>query len=289
MNNLRCFSAALLAVCSMSAYGQVNDNMCGLVGFANYRDLGLYGTTGGGQGEVVRVSTREQLEQYAKGSSPCVIIIENDITGKGNIGEGAAGVKDYISLGSNKTIIGGGNGVTLNKLGFDANGQQNIIIRNLKITNCNPDALAFRNTHHVWVDHCDLSSCADGLLDFTIGSSYLSVSWTKFSNHDKVSICNSGTNHFEDHGKERATYHHCWFDNTTHRLWVGTCVQQLLYQQQFLLRGLSYKGESRCGELFLQEYPQSAKPDVQRRPCDCQLCRCLEQRQQIRERIRKYQ
>lgn len=217
MNNLRCFSAALLAVCSMSAYGQVNDNMCGLVGFANYRDLGLYGTTGGGQGEVVRVSTREQLEQYAKGSSPCVIIIENDITGKGNIGEGAAGVKDYISLGSNKTIIGGGNGVTLNKLGFDANGQQNIIIRNLKITNCNPDALAFRNTHHVWVDHCDLSSCADGLLDFTIGSSYLSVSWTKFSNHDKVSICNSGTNHFEDYGKERATYHHCWFDNTTQR------------------------------------------------------------------------
>lgn len=217
MNNLRCFSTVVLAACSFGVFAQVNDGICGLVGFANYRDLDLNGTTGGAQGEVVRVTTREQLAQYAKGSTPCVIIIENDITGKGNIGEGSAGVKDYISVGSNKTIIGAGNGITLNKLGFDLNGQQNVIIRNLKITNCNPDALAFRNTHHVWVDHCDLSSCADGLLDYTLGSSYLSVSWTKFSNHDKVSICNSGTNHFEDNGKERATYHHCWFDNTTQR------------------------------------------------------------------------
>lgn len=217
MNNLRCFSTVVLVACSLGVFAQVNNGNCGLVGFANYRDLDLDGTTGGAQGEVVRVTTREQLAQYAKGSTPCVIIIENDITGKGNIGEGSAGVKDYISVGSNKTIIGAGNGITLNKLGFDLNGQQNVIIRNLKITNCNPDALAFRNTHHVWVDHCDLSSCADGLLDYTLGSSYLSVSWTKFSNHDKVSICNSGTNHFEDNGKERATYHHCWFDNTTQR------------------------------------------------------------------------
>ncbi len=217
MNNLSWVLVALLATRSMGVVAQEISSSCGLVGFANYRDLGLNGTTGGGQGEVVRVQTREQLAEYAKGSTPYVIIIENDITGNGNIGEGAAGVQDYISVGSNKTIVGAGKGVTINKVGFDMKEQQNIIFRNLKITNCNPDALAFRNTHHVWVDHCDLSSSADGLLDFTLGSSYLSVSWTKFSNHDKVSICNSGTNHFEDHGKERATYHHCWFDNTTQR------------------------------------------------------------------------
>lgn len=217
MNEFKILATALMAAGCMDAAAQVNDNHCGLVGFANYADDGINGTTGGAQGEVVRVTTREQLAQYAKGSTPYVIIIENDITGNGNIGEGAAGVKDYVSLGSNKTIIGAGSGVTLNKLGFDANGQQNIILRNLKITNCNPDALAFRKTHHVWVDHCDLSSSADGLLDYTLGSSYLSVSWTKFSDHDKVSICNSGTQHFEDNGRERATYHHCWFDNTTQR------------------------------------------------------------------------
>lgn len=206
-----CFALIVLSI-----RAQINPS-CGLVGFANYADFGLHGTTGGGQGEVVRVTTREQLEQYVADNIPRTVIIENDILGKGNIGVGPAGIKDYISVGSNKTIVGGGNGVTLRKVGFDIKGQQNVIFRNLRIVDCNPDAFAFRNTHHVWVDHCDLASCDDGLLDYTLGSSYLSVSWTKFSNHDKVSICNSGTNHFEDNGRQRATYHHCWFDNTTQR------------------------------------------------------------------------
>lgn len=217
MENIKLFSAAFLAACSMAATAQVTDGNSGLIGFANYRDMGLQGTTGGGQGEVVRVSTREQLAQYAGGNTPRTIIIENDITGNGNIGTGAEGKYDFISVGSNKTIVGAGKGVTLTKVGFDIKNQQNVIFRNLRIKDCNPDALAFRNTHHVWVDHCDLASCADGLLDFTLGSSYLSVSWTKFSNHDKVSICNSGTNHFEDNGRQRATYHHCQFVSTTQR------------------------------------------------------------------------
>ena len=217
MNNLKkIITVSCIAFCTMNAYAQENSK-CGLAGFANYADMGLHGTTGGGQGEVVRVTTREQLEKYAAGDTPRTVIIDCNILGHGNIGTGSAGIKDFISIGSNKTIVGGGNGITLDKVGFDIKGQQNIILRNLRITNCNPDALAFRNTHHVWVDHCDLSSCDDGLLDYTLGSSYLCVSWTKFSYHDKVSICNSGTQHFEDNGRQRATYHHCWFDHTTQR------------------------------------------------------------------------
>ena len=197
----------LFAGMSLSAHAQH-----GLVGFANYADLGLQGTTGGGQGTVVHVNTREQLQQYAKGTTPYVIIIDNDLEGKG-----INDTKDYISLGSNKTIVGAGGGVHLRGLGFDANGQKNIILRNLTITKGKPDGMAFRNTHHVWIDHCDLSDCDDGLLDFTIGSSYMTVSWTRFHNHDKVSVCNSGTQHFEDYGKERVTFHHCRFYDTTQR------------------------------------------------------------------------
>ena len=106
MKKITALTTFLIAFGLLDATAQVNDNKCGLVGFANYADLNLNGTTGGAQGEVVHVTTREQLAQYAAGSTPYVIIIENDITGKGNIGEGSAGVKDYISLGSNKTIIG---------------------------------------------------------------------------------------------------------------------------------------------------------------------------------------
>ena len=91
-----------------------------------------------------------------------------------------------VSVASNKTIIGGGSGARLDSLGLDIKDRQNIIIRNLKISKADPDAIAFRNSHHVWIDHCDLSSqkeendANDGLLDFTYGSSYLTVSWCRW-------------------------------------------------------------------------------------------------------------
>ncbi len=184
----------------------------GLTGFATYADMGLRGTTGGAMGEVVRVTTREELERYVGDSTPRVVIIANDMTGRG-----VDDVRDEVQVGSNKTIIGAGKGVTLSGICLNANGQHNIILRNITVTKGKPDAIAMRDTHHIWIDHCDLSSCDDGLLDLTVGSSYMTVSWTRFHDHDKTTLCNSGTGHFEDNGRERATYHHCAFVNTVQR------------------------------------------------------------------------
>lgn len=183
----------------------------GCVGFANVTADGLQGTTGGGQGKIVHARNRAQLEEYCASAEPLSIIIDRNLKGNRKLKH------DIISVQSNKTIIGGGKGVTLDYIGFDFKNVENIIVRNLRIINASPDALAFRNCHHVWVDHCDLSACDDGLLDFTLGSSYLTVSYTKFSNHNKTSICCSGTGHAEDHNRQRVTYHHNWFDHTTQR------------------------------------------------------------------------
>ncbi len=194
----------------------------GLVGFANYSDLGCQGTTGGMGGKIVHVSTREDLAKYAAASSPYIIIIDNDM--EGALDQYGTPIKDNtVKIVSNKTIIGGGDGVELKYFGFDINGQQNIIIRNVKIEKASPDAIAIRNTHHVWIDHCDLSSINedsdvwDGLLDFTYGSTYMTVSWCRFHDHDKTSLCSSGTRNITDHGRERVTYHHNAFINCTQR------------------------------------------------------------------------
>ncbi len=198
-------SSVLAFVIAIPGFAQ---NTCGLTGFATYSDMGLYGTTGGGNGTIVKVSTASALSSHAKDDTPKVIIIEGDIYSDESV---------VINIGSNKTIIGAGGGVTLTRFCLNVSGAQNIIIRNIAIKNGAPDGMAFRNSHHVWVDHCDLSNCSDGLLDFTVGSSYLTVSWTKFSDHSKATLCNSGTQHFEDRGKNRATYHHCAFINTVQR------------------------------------------------------------------------
>lgn len=200
-NTSALLSLLLLMLSSLSINAQN-----GLIGWATYNDYEVGGTIGGGLGTIVRANNRTDLESYAKASSPYIIILEGEITGSGT-----------IKITSNKSIIGAGDGATLNGIGIDVNGASNIIIRNLTIKNAKPDALAFGNSHHVWIDHCDLSDSDDGLLDYTIGSSYLTVSWTKFHHHDKASICNSGTQHFEDVGKNRVTYHHNWFYNNVQR------------------------------------------------------------------------
>lgn len=184
----------------------------GPVGFVTYNDLGLSGITGGGAGTIVHVSTRTDFEKYISGTTPYVIILDADITGGG-----MQDLQDEISLGSNKTLIGAGSGKALNGICLNASGKSNIIIRNIKLTKGRTDGISMRNCHHVWIDHCDLSNSYDGLLDFTLGSSYMTVSWTKLHDHNKVSIMNSGTCHYEDYGKERITFAHCWFANNTQR------------------------------------------------------------------------
>lgn len=202
----------LLSLLSASAQQALNaGGFNGLVGFATYSDMGLNGVTGGGKGQVVHVSTRDELNRYALGDTPYVIIIDQDITGRG------MDVKDVLAVGSNKTIIGAGDGKALRGICIDMKDQQNVIFRNLYISRGNDDAIAMRNCHHIWVDHCDLSDSYDGLLDFTLASDYITVSWTKLHDHDKVSITNSGTCHFEDYGKEHITFAHCWFSNNVQR------------------------------------------------------------------------
>lgn len=184
----------------------------GPVGFVNVYDLGQFGITGGAAGKIVHVSNRADFDKFAGSSAPCVIVVDNDLTGGG-----VNDLQDEVSVGSNKTIIGSGSGKKLNGICLNIVGQKNIIIRNIILTKGRTDGLSFRNCHHVWIDHCDLSNSYDGLLDFTLGSDYMTVSWTKLHDHNKVSIVNSGTCHYEDYGKEHVTYAHCWFANNVQR------------------------------------------------------------------------
>ena len=177
------------------------------IGFVNCND-GINGITGGAAGEVVRVNNRQDLAKYAKASEPYTIIVEGKYEGNGLNRQ-----KDVIEVNSNKTIVGV-KGAELAGIGLNINGKQNIIIRNLIIHHADPDGIAARNSHHIWIDHCEVYSQDeekedwDGLIDLTVGSSYLTVSYCYLHDHHKACLLNSGTMHFEDNGKNRTTYHH---------------------------------------------------------------------------------
>jgi len=189
----------------------------GPVGFVNTNE-GINGITGGMGGEIVRVNTREQLAHYAIAPEPYIIIVEGRMEGNGLNRK-----KDIIEVGSNKTIVGV-KGAELAGIGLDIKGKENIIIRNLIIHHADPDGIAARSSHHIWVDHCDVYSEDepvkedwDGLVDLTVGSSYLTVSYCYIHDHHKACLLNSGTMHFYDNGKNRATYHHNAFMRTDQR------------------------------------------------------------------------
>jgi len=91
---------------------------------------------------------------------------------------------------------------------------------------------------HVWVDHCAFSDGAhpdsaqpqyfgrlyqqhDGALDITNASDFVTVSWNRFSNHDKVMLIgssDSGSTATGDVGKLNVTVHHNLFDRLVQRM-----------------------------------------------------------------------
>lgn len=123
-------STVLLAVTPTSAAsvetpGSSTDDCSGTPdGFASLNG----GTTGGSGGEIVVVSTQEDLETYAAMEGKYVIKVSGviTITPKGK----------EVEVVSDKTIVGIGADAEINEGGFNLQNVGNVIFRNIKIGKC---------------------------------------------------------------------------------------------------------------------------------------------------------
>ncbi|MFZ6029640.1 MAG: cellulose binding domain-containing protein [Chloroflexota bacterium] len=188
----------------------------GLIGYATVNGT----TTGGAGGSVVTVSSLSALQSAASSSGSLIIQINGTISGAAK-----------VSIASNKTLIGVGTSGRLEGIELSiGSGVSNVIIRNLTITKVSEndgDAIHIvgPNTHHIWIDHNDLSSDTthgkdyyDGALDITHGADYITVSWNVFHDHYKASLIgHSDSNASEDTGKFHVTYHHNYFRGVSSR------------------------------------------------------------------------
>ena len=178
------------------------------VGFAAAEGDGLSTTTGGAGGAVVTASSFEELVELVARAEPLVIEVAGTISGSG-----------MVRLASDKTLIGRGSDAVLAGFGLHIAGRQNIIIRNLSFTGADDDAINVQDSsHHIWIDHCDLAGAHDGLIDIKRGSSWITVSWNHFHDHEKTCLLgHSDDNREEDTGRLKVTYHHNWFERTKSR------------------------------------------------------------------------
>ncbi|WP_307845293.1 RICIN domain-containing protein [Planomonospora sp. ID67723] len=177
-------------------------NANGLVGWATQGG----GTTGGGNAAPVTVTSASALTSALSASGASVIRVSGTISCSG-----------MLKVTSNKTVIGNP-GATISGCGLNITQASNVIVRNLTFRGWNDDGIQVQYSTRVWLDHNSFSNGYDGALDVKRASDYVTVSWNRFSDHDKTMLLgHSDDNGGEDRGKLRVTYHHNWFDGTNQR------------------------------------------------------------------------
>ncbi|MFI1026528.1 pectinesterase family protein [Streptomyces sp. NPDC020951] len=174
------------------------------------------GTTGGAGGKVVTVADQASLARYAAAEEPYVIRVK-----------GAVAVEPFgsdIVVASNKTIIGVGDTGEIVHGELHLNpGTHNVIIRNLTIRDSyvegdwdgkttDFDAIQLDTVDHVWIDHNRFTHMGDGLLDIRKDSQYITVSYNRFTNHNKAFGIGWTTNVLT-----QITIDHNWFTGTKQR------------------------------------------------------------------------
>nr|XP_043607221.1 pectate lyase 1-like [Erigeron canadensis] len=170
------------------------------------------GTTGGAGGEVYTVTdcsddTPENpkqgtLRHAACQKHPTWIIFDKDMV---------ITLKHALPITSDTTIDGRGTKVEIAfGAGISVHTVKNVIIHGINIhdtrempgysgrSGCDGDAIAVKTSSNIWVDHCTFSGGIDGLLDVTVGSTAVTLSNNKFSDHDKVMLLGADDSHTED-------------------------------------------------------------------------------------------
>ncbi|KAH7854260.1 hypothetical protein Vadar_011835 [Vaccinium darrowii] len=123
--------------------------------------------------------------------------------------------KTIDGRGANVRITGGGC-ITLQYI-------SNVIIHNIEVTHCVPsgntnvrsspthvgwrgksdgDGISIFNSRDLWIDHCSLSDCADGLIDAIMGSTGITISNNYFSHHDEVMLLGHNDKYLPDSGMQ---------------------------------------------------------------------------------------
>ncbi|MBG6234380.1 pectate lyase [Pedobacter sp. CAN_A7] len=171
-------------------------------------------TTGGLGGQTVTVTSLAALKSAVSSNNAKIVKVSGRITGAG-----------YINVGSNTTILGL-KGSSMEGVGLLIYGTNNVIIRNMTIKNVvtYSNIVIKEGAHHVWVDHCDLSSDRnhgwdyyDGLLDVGNRSDFVTLSWNRLHDSHIPMLIGFGDGNTNDIGKLNVTVYKNYFYNVSER------------------------------------------------------------------------
>lgn len=197
-----------------------NDVIFGQTGFSTMAG----GTTGGAGGDVVYVSTGNDLQNAINDANgPRTIYVNGTITMANSEGLSKIDIKDVSDI----TIEGVGDMGELDGIGLKIWRASNIIIKNVKVHHVlsgDKDGLNIEGpSDHIWVDHCEFyneyqgvdKDYYDALLDLKRDVDYVTISWNYF--HDSWKCSLSGSSESDTYNRT-VTYHHNYYENINSRL-----------------------------------------------------------------------
>ncbi|KAI3714256.1 hypothetical protein L1987_72853 [Smallanthus sonchifolius] len=198
------------------------------------------GTTGGKGGDVYTVTSpadddaanpKEGTLRFGVSQNrPLWIIFEKDMVITLNQELVIAGDKTIDGRGANVEITGGG--LTL----MDVN---NVIIHGINIHDVkvlpggmiknsdgpaamrqasDGDCINVSGAKKVWIDHCSFSKAFDGLVDVTLGSSFVTISNCKFTKHEKVMLLGADDGHHDDKNMQVTVAYNLFTDGCDQRM-----------------------------------------------------------------------
>ena len=220
-------SRFLVVLCLLAVFVSAAVDQCKPIGWATRsgRSSTAFEVTGGGDATPITVKTFNDLQKYAKDSSPRVIYIDGTL---GDGWSGTSGSRLNITA-SNKTIIGLKPGTLLKAPIHITNKASNIIIRNIVIkgpgSNANQawDNLTIEGSaKNIWIDHCEFWDGQDGNADVVKGSDNVTFTWCIFgyekkSTHNLSNLIGSSDNEPESEGKLNVTYMFNWWKAANQR------------------------------------------------------------------------
>ncbi|XP_061995993.1 probable pectate lyase 18 [Rosa rugosa] len=148
-------------------------------------------------------------------TEPLWIIFSADMTIKLKVELIVNSFKTIDGRGASVHVTGGGC-ITLQYV-------SNIIIHNIHVHHCKPagntniasspthvgwrgksdgDGISLFSARKIWIDHCSLSYCADGLIDAIMGSTGITISNNHFAHHDEVMLLGHNDKYSPDTGMQ---------------------------------------------------------------------------------------
>ncbi|MGF6835938.1 pectate lyase [Paenarthrobacter sp. TE4293] len=174
------------------------------------------GTTGGAGGRLVHARTPDELRGFAKSAEPLVVILH---------GELVFAQYEKLTVTSNKSFLGAGEGAAVVNAGFKLVNVANVVFRNFTVRDSyipgdfvgkrpdnDRDGIQMDTSTHVWVDHMHFTRLGDGLVDIRKDCDNVTLSWNVFSDHNKA--LGEG---WTQNVVTRVTLHHNWIRNTHQR------------------------------------------------------------------------